>query len=201
SRLQPVQLRRLGAGLGGDPGPAVARAIRRLTSGARRVGTFRERRLGRRYPVFAVRGYRLLVRPLGPLQGEILTLAPQTAGPEKESGEAPPAVPRRLRGRERDRLRSAARAAYFQAYPRQRGRAVEVHHRVPLEWSHLFPGADPNRLSNLQGLSSRDHLRKASDLWTAFRNTYQRRREAPKPVDVLRYAAVVDRSLALPYPL
>jgi hypothetical protein len=98
-------------------------------------------------------------------------------------------------------IRSAARAAYFRAYPRMRGRAVEVHHRIPLEWKSLFPQADPNRLSNLQGLPSRDHLRKATDLWTAFRNAYNRARRRPRPVEVLRYAALVDRSLDLPYPL
>lgn len=82
-----------------------------------------------------------------------------------------------------------------------RGKGIEVHHRVPLEWSSLFPKADPNRLSNLQGLPSRDHLRKATDMWTAFRNAYARARRRPTPVEVMRFAALVDRSLRLPYPL
>jgi len=99
-----------------------------------------------------------------------------------------------------DDLRSEARAAYRQAYPGRRA-PVEVHHRVPLEWRFLFPDADPNRLANLQGLSSQDHRRKASDLWDAFRAAHQRRRHEPTPAEVLDYAMLVDRSLNLPYPL
>jgi hypothetical protein len=110
-------------------------------------------------------------------------------------------TPRRLTAGQRDRLRRDARRIYFAAHPRDAARGVEVHHRVPLEWSHLFGGADPHRLSNLQGLTTRDHLRKATDLWTSFRNTYQRRRRSPTAAEVLRFAALVDRSLDLPYPL
>jgi hypothetical protein len=118
------------------------------------------------------------------------------------AGETSPPVRRRRGRRPSDAaLRRAARAAFLTAHPRLRGRRIEVHHRIPLEWKHLFPQADPNRLSNLQGLSSRDHLRKATDLWTAFRNAYQRHRRQPSAVDVLRFAALVDRSLNLPYPL
>lgn len=197
SRLQPEQVRRLaGNSMGADPGPAVARSIRRLASEARRVGSFGP---GGRMPVFAVAGYRILVHPIAEQEGEILTLRP----PDSAEREAEITLPiaRRLSGRQKDQLRRAARTAFFQAHPRQRGKPIEVHHRVPLEWSHLLPGAHPNRLSNLQGLASRDHLRKASDLWTAFRNAYQYRRRQPTGRDVLHFAGLVDRSLNLPYPL
>jgi hypothetical protein len=97
-------------------------------------------------------------------------------------------------------LRRAARGIFFRAYPRQRGR-VQVHHRIPLEWRTLFPHADPNRLANLQGLAPRDHRRKASDLWDAFRAAYRRAGRRPAPAEVVRYAGLVDRSLDLPYPL
>ena len=105
-----------------------------------------------------------------------------------------------------DVLRRRARHRYLRAHPRiaQNPRlrtTLQVHHRVPLEWKRLFPQADPNRLSNLQGLTSRDHARKASDLWDAFRAAYRRRGRRPTPADVLRYAMLVDRSLNLPYPL
>jgi hypothetical protein len=96
-----------------------------------------------------------------------------------------------------DQLRRQARAIYFRVNPRQR-RRVQVHHRVPLEWRGLFPGADPNRLANLQGLATAAHRRKASDLWDAFRAAYVRLGRAPRPAEVVQYAGVVDRSLDLP---
>jgi hypothetical protein len=97
-----------------------------------------------------------------------------------------------------DVLRREARDVFFRAYPRLKGRVLEVHHRIPLEWRELFPKADPNRLANLQGLTKADHLRKASDLWDAFRNTYRRLGRQPTPAEVLEYAGYVDKSLDLP---
>jgi hypothetical protein len=98
-------------------------------------------------------------------------------------------------------LRREARRTFFQSYPRLRGR-VQVHHRVPLEWwRRLFPGTDPNRLSNLQGLPTLAHRRKASDLWDAFRAAYRRLGRSPTRAEVIRFAGIVDRSLHLPYPL
>src|SRR5262245_56493170 len=92
-------------------------------------------------------------------------------------------------------LRAEARAAYQQAYGT---RPVEVHHRVPLEWRFLFPHADPNRLANLQGLTTLDHRKKASDMWDSFRNTYRRLHREPTPAEVLQQAMLVDQSLNLP---
>ena len=197
SRLHPAQVRRLAGGsMGADPGPAVAQSIRRLAARARRVGKFGP---GKRLPVFAAAGYRLLVRPISRSEGEILMIRPPATLEMAEEISLP--ITARLRSRQKDSLRRAAQKVYATVYPRSAGKKIEVHHRVPLEWSHLFPQVDPNRISNLQGLTSRDHLRKASDLWTAFRNTYQHRRTQPRPLEVLRYAGLVDRSLQLPYPL
>lgn len=94
-------------------------------------------------------------------------------------------------------LRREARKIFFNAYPQLKGKILEVHHRVPLEWRSLFPELDPNRLSNLQGLSQRVHKVKATDLWDAFRNAYRRRRCKPTRQEVLNYAKLVDRSLRL----
>ena len=95
-------------------------------------------------------------------------------------------------------LRREARVVFFRVYPRLKGRIIEVHHRVPLEWKSKFPLADPNRIANLQGLYTKDHLYKASQLWDSFRNTYRRLRREPTPTEILRFAGLVDRSLNLP---
>jgi hypothetical protein len=109
-----------------------------------------------------------------------------------------------------DALRREARQIYEQANPgfkarkevlRKRGIEIEIDHRVPLEYRHLFPGADPNRLSNLRALERPEHRRKVSDLWDAFRNAYRHEDRAPTAAEVLEYATMTDRSLNLPYPL
>ncbi len=56
-------------------------------------------------------------------------------------------------------LRREARVVFFRVYPRLKGRVIEVHHRVPLEWKSKFPLADPNRIANLQGLYISTKLR------------------------------------------
>ena len=77
-----------------------------------------------------------------------------------------------------DTLRGRGRRAYEAAYGRVVERAqriaartgvnpLEVHHRIPLEYRHLFD-ADPNRLSNLIGLHKNVHA-EISGLWTSFR--------------------------------
>jgi hypothetical protein len=97
-----------------------------------------------------------------------------------------------------DTLRREARAIFFKVYPKMKGKVIEVHHRIPLEWRRLFPNADPNRISNLQGLYTKDHLYKASQLWDSFRNTYRWLKRSPTPSEVVQFAWVVDKSLNLP---
>ncbi|HEX7089442.1 MAG TPA: HNH endonuclease signature motif containing protein [Longimicrobiales bacterium] len=182
---------------------AALRRVGRLARGARLVGALRSRRPTRRYPVFRARAggrsYRILTQPRG-LRFEIIAIRPELS--------MAPGIEGETKGRTRRArspaaaLRSDARKVFFAAYPRLRGKKIQVHHRIPLEWHRrLFPGVDPNRLSNLQGLTSVEHQRKATDLWTAFRNAYRRKGKQPTRADVLRFAALVDRSLQLPYPL
>jgi hypothetical protein len=72
SRLRPEQLRGLAGGdLPPDPAPAVMRAVARLARAARPAG-----RLSGGFTVFATPGWRMLVRPLGELQGEIVAVRP-----------------------------------------------------------------------------------------------------------------------------
>jgi hypothetical protein len=47
---------------------------------------------------------------------------------------------------------------------------AEVHHFDPLEWAHVKPNADPNRLANLGALRGEAHDI-ASKAWTEFRNS------------------------------
>ena len=59
---------------------------------------------------------------------------------------------------ERNALRAAARTKFARAngVPASEMQA-EVHHSDPLEWAHLKPNADPNRLANLWGLRREAH--------------------------------------------
>ncbi|MDZ4781099.1 MAG: hypothetical protein SGJ19_12670 [Planctomycetia bacterium] len=62
-------------------------------------------------------------------------------------------VPKKLTRTQSDEYREAARNVW---HSRTNRRAfwdgMEVHHRIPLEWAHKFPKADPNRAANLIGL-------------------------------------------------
>jgi RHS repeat-associated protein len=51
---------------------------------------------------------------------------------------------------------------------------LRIHHRIPLEWSHLFPDSNPNALANLVGVP--DDVHKAmSNMWTDFRTSLKGR--------------------------
>jgi len=67
-----------------------------------------------------------------------------------------------------------------------------VHHRIPLEWAHLFPEMNPNRLSNLKLLPTEIHNGPGgvSAIWSAFRNANRGR--TPSPQEVLDKAAEID---------
>jgi|GEM_PF-7040820 len=79
SRMQPDDLRRLTGGtLADDPAPRIVRAVGRLARHARRSPE--PGAAGGRLPVFSAPGYRMLVRPLGRREGEILLVAPGETG-------------------------------------------------------------------------------------------------------------------------
>ena len=59
---------------------------------------------------------------------------------------------------EKNALRAAARAKFARANGISASEMqAEVHHSDPLEWAHLKPNADPNRLANLWGLRGEAH--------------------------------------------
>ena len=64
-----------------------------------------------------------------------------------------------------------------------------VHHRIPLEWSHLFPKADANRAANLIGMKSVDHTL-VTNVWNAWRQGLNGR--IPTQAEVLQQALRID---------
>jgi RHS repeat-associated protein len=87
-------------------------------------------------------------------------------------------------------LRKEAKNIYDKVYPGRRLiEQLEVHHRIPLEYAHLFPDADPNRLSNLIGLERETHDQ-IEGVWHQFRKALNGR--TPTAAEVQRLAANID---------
>ncbi|MDB5423867.1 MAG: hypothetical protein JWQ29_1283 [Phenylobacterium sp.] len=72
---------------------------------------------------------------------------------------------------------------------------AKVHHGDPLEYAHLKPAADPNRLANLSGLLDEAH-QIASNEWTAFRTALKGR--IPTQAEIMATKLRIDRMVA-PY--
>ncbi|MDB5427768.1 MAG: hypothetical protein JWR47_225 [Phenylobacterium sp.] len=67
---------------------------------------------------------------------------------------------------------------------------AKVHHSKPLEYAHLEPAADPNRLANLWGLPDEAH-QIASNEWTAFRAALKGR--IPSQAEIMAAKLRIDR--------
>jgi RHS repeat-associated protein len=66
---------------------------------------------------------------------------------------------------------------------------MEVHHRIPLEWAHLFPGVDPNRRVNLVALKEGLHS-EVSAFWAHFKSSLGGR--TPTRAEVVKKAIEAD---------
>jgi RHS repeat-associated protein len=102
----------------------------------------------------------------------------------------PELITQPLSAMEKDQYRAQARDIWQQATGKRAwwdGKVV--HHRVPLEWAHLFPRVDPNRLANLVAMFPENH-QLVNDAWTAFRVAH--RVTPPTPAEVLRQAMETD---------
>ena len=66
----------------------------------------------------------------------------------------------------------------------------QIHHRIPLEWSHIFPDRFPNRLANLNKVASDVHA-KITTAWREFKTRLAGR--DPTQTEVLDQARVVDQ--------
>ena len=90
SRLRPSDLSAMAGGpLPADPAPTVVRSVARMAAQARRRGSLRDRRSGKRMELFETPGYSLLVNPVGEMQGEIVAVRPETDVLERMVGKGP----------------------------------------------------------------------------------------------------------------
>jgi hypothetical protein len=93
-------------------------------------------------------------------------------------------------------LRKAARVRFERANGVSAKKMdAEVHHSDPIEYAHLKPNADPNRLANLWGLRDEAH-QMASNGWTALRSELKGR--APTQAEIMATKLKIDRAVA-PY--
>ncbi|MCI3132916.1 hypothetical protein [Phenylobacterium aquaticum] len=67
---------------------------------------------------------------------------------------------------------------------------AEVHHSDPLEWAHLKPNADPNRLANLWGLRGEAHDI-ATRAWADFSRSLKGR--LPTQAELMEAKLRIDR--------
>jgi hypothetical protein len=88
-------------------------------------------------------------------------------------------------------LRKQAVIIFRRAYPDLASASLQIHHRIPLEWAHLFPEANPNRLANLIGLDPEVH-KQVNKIWGNFRNYYSQEGIEPTAHDVLLQALKID---------
>jgi hypothetical protein len=67
---------------------------------------------------------------------------------------------------------------------------AHVHHSDPLEWAHLNPKADPNRLANLWPLSPEEHVI-ATREWSKFGRAFKDR--DPTPAELMEAKMRIDK--------
>jgi hypothetical protein len=70
----------------------------------------------------------------------------------------------------------------------ERGKPYPVHHRIPLEYAHLFARLNINAGNNLFGIHNLVH-KKINNIWTSFR----RAKGKATPEDVRKAADIIDR--------
>ncbi len=104
----------------------------------------------------------------------------------------PEAAPK-LTDAEKSAIRSAGRKRYAQAAGQEaRDFEAQVHHRIELQFQHLMPRADPNRLANLIALRRAAHDI-ASREWAAFARSLNGR--SPTQSELIAQAMKVDRMI------
>jgi hypothetical protein len=92
---------------------------------------------------------------------------------------------------EKNALRSAARSKLARANGvSTREMQAEVHHSEPLEWAHLKPNADPNRLANPWGLRGEAHDI-ATRAWADFSRALKGR--VPTQAELMEAKLRIDR--------
>ena len=97
---------------------------------------------------------------------------------------------RLLHNEYKDALRKAAR----EIWEKRTGRrafwdGMDVHHRIPLEYAHLFPKSDPNRVSNLIGMTAANHT-DVTNAWNAWKLGLKGR--VPTQAEIVEQAIRID---------
>jgi RHS repeat-associated protein len=97
-----------------------------------------------------------------------------------------------IRGRQATELWREAARNIWDALSKVSREGHHVHHRIPLEWAHLFPEMNPNRISNLKLVPRAIHegADGVSTAWAQFRHSLGGR--TPTPEEVLQKAAEID---------
>ena len=209
SRLPDSGLRDLlGSDLNGNLRREVVNSIGQLARAAHHTGDAYHAKSRKKYPMFTARlgggNFVILTRPLAIKQSAIVFVhpAPEAAAEKpRTNGSAKRIIlskddyhPNVL---ESDKaLRRAANGIFFKANPHLKSK-VQVGHRLPLEWRRLFPKMNPNRLSNLIGLATAEHVRKATGSWNAFRRMFRHLKRNPTPKEVVQHMHAVDRLILL----
>jgi|GEM_PF-1466697 len=92
---------------------------------------------------------------------------------------------------QKDLFRGQARSLWERVTGATAGsKGLAIHHRIPVEWSHVFPKANPNRVANLIGVDTAAH-KQINNAWTAFRNSLGGR--TPRQAEVMRQALDIDK--------
>ena len=112
------------------------------------------------------------------------------AATSRPSSTIAPAALNPLSREARDVLRAYARDIWQERTGRRAiWDGLDVHHRIPLEWSHLFPNSNPNRISNLVGMTPATH-RQVTNAWNAWRRGLNGR--IPTRAEILQQAIHID---------
>jgi RHS repeat-associated protein len=98
---------------------------------------------------------------------------------------------------QKNKLRREAKLIYDYVNPGRRvAEKLEIHHRIPLEYAHLFPDSDPNRLSNLVGLTEPIHDQ-VEARWKQFAQNLGG--ISPNSAQVQRFAMEIDKEFSIYY--
>ena len=85
-----------------------------------------------------------------------------------------------LKGPAKKSIRKYARKIWdiYSKYSRSGG---QIHHRLPLEWAHLFPNLNPNRLTNLVWYDNATH-KLVNNIWREFKRSLNGKTPTKKQV-------------------
>ena len=100
-------------------------------------------------------------------------------------------VPKKLTQAQSDVYRRSARRIWEQ---RTSARAslsgLDVHHRIPLEWAHKLPNADPNRAANLIGVGKGVDHESLNNIWKEFSRSLNGR--DPSAAEIMKKVLDID---------